>query len=167
MSFVADIQSNQHRGDLFNDASVLQLSTIQRANSRNFARQLANPLSRVFVIAADDHITIDWAVLLEKVSGEVMKRGYNCYALRNKFRRLLRRRALPHAESVRGFASDARSQRDSGVYKYLSGTQRRLDVLQGLSVRFKRNRQHNDFGIAARESVLGARYLFIGPGFLG
>ncbi len=61
MSFVADIQPNQHRGDLFNDASVLQLSTIQRANSRNFARQLANPLSRVFVIAADDHITIDWA----------------------------------------------------------------------------------------------------------
>src|SRR5438270_14046245 len=100
MAFVADIKTDQDRGDLLNDASILQLSSIKSTHPWNFSSQLANPLSRGFVIAAYDHVTIDWAVLLEKVSGQVMKGGYHDYALRNKFRRLLRRRALPHPESV-------------------------------------------------------------------
>src|SRR2546430_2548817 len=129
MAFVADVKTDQDRGDLLNNTGILKPSAIQSTHSGNFSRQLANTLSRGFVIAAYDHVTIDWAVLLEKVSGQVMKRGYHYYAFRNKFRRLLRRRTLPHAESVRGFASDARSQGDSGIDQYLAGTQCRFDVL--------------------------------------
>jgi hypothetical protein len=80
------------------------------------------------------------------------------YTFGHEFCRLLRGRALPHAEGPRGPAANAGGQRHSGVDKNLSGTQRWLDVLQGLSMRFKRNGEYNDLGIAAREFILRARY---------
>ena len=54
MAFVTNIQADQHRGDLLNHAGVFQLSTVESANSWNFARQFANALSGVFIVAADD-----------------------------------------------------------------------------------------------------------------
>src|SRR5256885_1380650 len=144
MALVSDIEADQDCGDLLNDAGILQLSSVKRAHPGNFSRQLANTLSRGFVIAAYDHVTIDWAVLLEKVSGQVMKRGYHYYAFRNKFRRLLRGRALPHAQSTRRLSAHTCRQRHGRIHKNLSGTQGRLDVLQHLSLSFERNRKDDD-----------------------
>src|ERR1700759_303766 len=129
MALVPDVQADQHRGDLLNDAGVLQLSTVQSANSGNFSRQFTDTLARVFVVAAYDHVAINRCFLLKKIGGQIVKRGHHDHPIGYKFRGLLRSRALPDAESTRGFATDARGERDSGIYENLSGTQRRFDVL--------------------------------------
>ena len=120
MAFVADVKSDENGGDLLNDAGVLQLSSVEGANSRNFSRQFANALSGVLIIAADDDVTIDRALLFEKVSGQIMKCRHYHHSLGYNFRSLLRGRALPDTESAGGLASDTGSQRDGGVNQYLS-----------------------------------------------
>lgn len=97
MAFVPDVEAYQHSGDLLDDAGILKSPAIQSANSRNFARQFANALSRVFIITTDDYVTIDWTVLFEKVSGQIMKRGDHDHTFGHKLRCLLRRRSLPDA----------------------------------------------------------------------
>src|SRR3954465_9319069 len=123
MPFVPDVQSDQHRSDLLNNAGIFQLSAVESAYTGNFTGQVANAFARVFVIAADDYVTIDWAILLEKVSGQIMKRCNDDHTFRHKFSRLLCRRALPDAESADGLATNACRQRNSSVDEYLSSPQ--------------------------------------------
>src|SRR3954470_12408820 len=167
MAFVSDVESDENGRDLLNNAGILKSSAVQSANSGNFARQFANPLSSVLVIAADDYVTIDWAILLEKVSGQIMKRCDHDHTFRHEFRRLLCSRALPDAESADGLAANACRQRDGGVYKDLSGPQRRLDVLQGRGLRFKGNGENTNLRITASKSVFSSRSLLLASHFFG
>ena len=123
MAFVPDVESDENGRDLLNNAGVLKSSSIQSANSGNFSRQFANPPSSIFVIAANDHVTIDRAALMEQVGSQVVKRGDHCYPVGHKLRSLLRRRALPDSESARVFAANACRQRDGSVDEYLSSPQ--------------------------------------------
>src|SRR5579872_407225 len=165
MAFVPDVEADQHCGDLLNDAGILKFSAVESANSWNFSRQFTYALSSVFIVAADDHVTIDRACSFEKVGGQIMKRGHNYHTFGHKFGRLLRCRPLPDSESAGRLTPDTGSQRDGGVNEYLAGAQCGFDVLQGFSVRFERNSESNDFGIGASEPVLGARYCFASPDF--
>src|ERR1700688_2803544 len=144
MALVTDVQPNEHGRDLLDDAGILQLSAVEGANSRNFARQFADALSTFFIIAANDHIAINRTTLLQKVRGQIVKRRNYCDPFGNKFSSLLCSRTLPYAESARRFPADAGRQRYSCVHKNLPGTQRRFDVLQHVSLRFKGHREDDN-----------------------
>src|SRR3954464_1197544 len=123
MAFVSDVESDENGRDLLNNAGILKSSAVESAYTGNFTGQVANAFARVFVIAADDYVTIDWAILLEKVSGQIMKRCNHDHTFRHEFRRLLCRRALPDTESADGLATNACRQRNSSVDEYLSSPQ--------------------------------------------
>src|ERR1700688_1457533 len=54
VTFVADVQPDEHGCNLLYDAGILQLAAVQRAHSGNFACEFANALSGFLVIAAND-----------------------------------------------------------------------------------------------------------------
>jgi len=59
MNFVPHIQPNQQSGQRFHDAGILQFSAVQRSSTRNLPDQLGRDLSRLFVIAANQHVALD------------------------------------------------------------------------------------------------------------
>ena len=50
MPFVANVQSDQQRGDVFDDTSIFQLAAIDGAYPRNFRRQIRRRLPRAIVV---------------------------------------------------------------------------------------------------------------------
>jgi len=66
MSFVADVQTDQQRRDLFNDARVFQLAAIHGTHSRNLRCQFAGELCRVRIITADNDVTFERIIAIEQ-----------------------------------------------------------------------------------------------------
>ena len=95
-----DIQADQQGCDLLHDARVLQFAAVDGANARNLRGQGANDLSGIRIIAADNHIAVDGAIGIQQFGSNVVKCGHNRNAFRHKFGGLLRRGALPDAESA-------------------------------------------------------------------
>src|ERR1700684_3618955 len=65
MPLVADVQADEQRGNLLDDARVFQLAAINGANARNLGGKFARELRRVGIVAADNHIAIEWRVSVE------------------------------------------------------------------------------------------------------
>ena len=62
VAFVPDVQADQQRCNLLQDASVLQFAAVEGANAGNLCGQVSHDLAGIRVIAANDHITVDRAV---------------------------------------------------------------------------------------------------------
>src|SRR6266404_5662879 len=75
MSLVSDIEPDQHCSDLLDNAGIFQLAAVERTHPRNFSCQLADSLSGLLIIAAHDHVAIDWAVLVQQFRRNTVKRG--------------------------------------------------------------------------------------------
>ena len=114
MPLMADVESDQQRGDLLHDACILEFAAIERAH-RNLCRQFADRLGRILVVAAHDHVTFDRAVAVHHIGRAILKCGDHGHAFGNEFCGLLRGRSLPHSESSAGAATHASGQRYRGV----------------------------------------------------
>src|SRR6201997_51867 len=95
VAFVANVQANQQSGDLLDDARILQLSAIDRADAGNLRREFARELCGIGIIAADDDVTIERIVAAQQICRQVVKSRNNTYFLWNKLRGLLRGGTLP------------------------------------------------------------------------
>ena len=89
MALVPDVKADQKRGYLFQDASVFQFATINRAHAGNSCSQQSNHLTGFRIIAADDHIAFHRAVGVEKFGRDVLERGDHRYTLGSEFRGFL------------------------------------------------------------------------------
>src|SRR5216683_4142272 len=111
MSFVSDVESNQKRGDLFQDARRFQLAAVNRAYAGNLGSQSPYFVGGVGVVAADDDIAVDRSVGIQQFGGGIVERGHHRHSLGNQFGGLLRDGALPDAEGTSGAAAHAGRQR--------------------------------------------------------
>src|ERR1700756_419152 len=59
---VTDIQPDQQRRDRLDDARVLQFAAVQRADSGNLRGQLHRQFPGVFVVAANQHVAVNWSI---------------------------------------------------------------------------------------------------------
>src|ERR1700704_5621392 len=99
VAFVPDVETDQQRCDLLDDAGVLEFAAIDRSHARDLRRELHRNLRGIRIIAAYDHVAIDIFIIVavEYVRRNVVECRDDRNALRDKLSRLLRRRALPHA----------------------------------------------------------------------
>src|SRR5208283_1409158 len=146
VAFVADVQADQQRGNLLDKASVLQFAAINRSHTGDLRREFHRKLRGILVVAAYDYVAIDIVVSSEFFCGQVVECGRDRNALRNKFRRLLRRRALPYAEGAAGAATDARSERNGGVDQNAAGADRGFQLLQQFGLSCERHGEHEQIG---------------------
>ncbi len=66
VAFVSDVEPNQERGDLLQDARGLQLAAVNRTYARNLRSQSSYFLGGVGVVAADDHVAVDRSIGIQK-----------------------------------------------------------------------------------------------------
>src|ERR1700730_11346249 len=94
--FMPDVKTDQQRGDLLDDTRILELAAINRSHARNLRREFHRNLRGIGIIAAYDHIAVHVPaiVAVEHVRRNVVKRGGDGTAFRNKLCRLLGGRAL-------------------------------------------------------------------------
>ena len=69
MSLMADVESDKQRGDLLEDARILQLPPIDGAHSGKLRGERSRELTGVSVIAADDHVAVERFISVQKFSG--------------------------------------------------------------------------------------------------
>src|ERR1700687_1897617 len=60
--FVPDVETDQQRGDLLDNARVLKLAAIDRSHARNLHCEFHRNLRGIRIVAAYDHIAIDIVV---------------------------------------------------------------------------------------------------------
>jgi len=101
VSFVANVQPDEQRCDLFQNPRGFQFSTIQRADARNSSSQCSHDPARLRIVAAHNHIAIDRSVGVQHFRANILKSGNHRDPGRNQFGGLLCCRALPHASHVR------------------------------------------------------------------
>src|SRR6185369_1729965 len=130
VALVTNIEADQQRGDLFQDARVLQLSAINGAHARNFCRQRSYCHGRVGVVAADYDVAVDGSVSVQYICRRIVERGYHRHARRHEFGGLLCRGAFPEAKSASGSAADAGGKGHSGVNHDAAFRDCRLDLLR-------------------------------------
>ena len=118
-----DVEADQERGDLFQDARIFQFAAVDGAHAGNLCGQRLLLFAwRLRIITADDHVAVDRTVGVQNFGGSVVKRGHDRNSLGYEFGSLLRGRALPDAESAGGAATDARRQRHGSVDHDAAGT---------------------------------------------
>src|SRR5215468_3535876 len=79
MPLVANVESDEQRGDLLDDPGVFQFAAIDRAYARNLGGEIAYRLRGARIIAADDHVALDRAVAVQNVGRTVLKSGHHGY----------------------------------------------------------------------------------------
>ena len=67
MSFMPDVKADQQRGELLDDARVLQFAAINCSYARNLYREFHRDLRGVRIVAADDYITIYIVIAVKDV----------------------------------------------------------------------------------------------------
>src|SRR5260221_2804944 len=161
--FVPDIETDQQRRDLFDDACVLQLPTINRSHASDLRREFHRNLRGIRIIAAYDDIAIDIVVdvAVEYVCRNVLECRCDRNALRNKFRRLLRCRALPHADGATGASAHTRRQRNGSVNQDAARADRRFLPLQQRCLPFQQHCEHQQIARGARSRILHPQNLSI------
>src|SRR5258708_7539896 len=159
--FVPDIETDQQRRDLFDDACVLQLPTINRSHASDLRREFHRNLRGIRIIAAYDHVAIDIFIAVEHVRRDILESRRNRNTLRDQFRRLLRCRALPHADGAAGASAHTRRQRNGSVDQDAARTDRRLQFLKQRCLPFERHGEHQQIARGARSRILHPRNLSI------
>src|SRR5438105_5206345 len=151
VAFVPDVETDQQRGDLLDNARILQLPAINRSHARDLHREFHRDLRGIRIIAAHDHVAIDVFVIVavELFCRNVLERGRDRNALRNKLSRLLRSRALPHAYGAAGASAHAGSQRNRGINQNAARTNCRLQLLQQRRLTFERHSEHQQIAGSA------------------
>src|ERR1700747_2672038 len=110
MTLVPDIQADEQRRNLLENARVFQLSAINSSNPGNLRAESTRNLGRIGIVAADDDVAVEIFVSVEKLSRQIVKRSRHAHALGHKFGGLLRGRSLPHAKRARGAPAHAGSE---------------------------------------------------------
>src|SRR6266403_5022877 len=64
VAFVPDVETDQQRGDLLDNARILKLPAINRSHIRDLRREFHRDLRGIRIIAAHDHVAIDVFVLV-------------------------------------------------------------------------------------------------------
>ena len=91
----ANVEADQQRGDLLQDARIFQFAAVDGAHPGDFRRESSHRLQGGRVIAADDHVAVDDRIAVQDVRGRVVERRHDRNSLGYEFRGLLRRRAFP------------------------------------------------------------------------
>src|ERR1700694_547373 len=81
---VPDVETDQQRGDLLDNARVLELAAINRSHARDLRREFHRNQRCIGIIAAYDHIAIDIFIAVEHVRRHVLERGRDRNALRHQ-----------------------------------------------------------------------------------
>src|SRR6202795_632931 len=84
VAFVPDVETDQQRGDLLDDARILQLATINRSHARDLRREFHRNLRGIGIIAAYDDVAIDIFIAVEHIRRNVLERGRDRNTLRDK-----------------------------------------------------------------------------------
>src|SRR5712692_3172275 len=166
VALVPDVQSDQERSDLLQDARAFQFAAIDGAHARNSCGQRSHGLTGAGIIAADDYVAVHRAVRIQQFGGDILERGHDRYALGNQFHGLLRGGALPDTERASGSATDAGSQGHGSVNHNTAGANRRLDSFQQSSVAFKRNGEQHEVRGGACVNIFFAGNLSMSSNFL-
>src|SRR6266853_5120089 len=64
VAFVPDVETDQQRGELLDNARILKLPAINRSHIRDLRREFHRDLRGIRIIAAHDHVAIDVFVLV-------------------------------------------------------------------------------------------------------
>src|SRR6266704_5963431 len=73
VALMADVQSDEQRGNLLENARVFQLAAINGTHAGNLRSKHTHGLSRIRIIAANDHIAFYGAIAIQKVSGNILE----------------------------------------------------------------------------------------------
>src|ERR1700674_5330549 len=149
VAFVPDVETDQQRGDLLDDARVLKLAAINRSHAHNLRREFHRNLCGIRIIAAHDDVAINILIAVEYICRNVLERGRDRNTLRDKLGCLLRSRALPHADGAAGASAHARSQRNGGIDQDAARPNRRLQLLQQHCLSFERHGEHQQIAGSA------------------
>ena len=156
VALVANIEADQERGDLFQDARIFQFAAINGAHAGNFCRQRSYRRRGVGVVAADNDVAVNGSIAIQDLGGRVMERGHYRHSRWHEFGSLLCRGTLPDAQSAGGPAAHAGGKRHSGVNHDAAFRDRRLDLLEQGAVAFKRDGEHQQIGGSASGAVFVA-----------
>src|SRR5215831_5511345 len=137
MSLVANVESDEKRGDVLNNAGILELAAVDRADTRNFGSEIAHRLSSGRIFAAHDHVALHRAVAVHHVGGTVLKGSHNGHAFGDQFRGLLGGRSLPDAERARSATTDSAGERNGSVDQDAARLERWLEFLQQSRLAFE------------------------------
>src|ERR1700694_5640781 len=161
MPFVPDVETDQQRGDLLDDARILKLPAINRAHARDLRCEFHRYLCGIWIIAAHDDVAIDIVIAVEHFRRNVLECGDDRNALRAKLSRLLGSRALPHADGPTGASANARSQRNGGIDQDAARADRRLQLLQQRCLPFEGHGEHQQIAGGAGCRIFQSRNLSI------
>ena len=84
-----DVQADQNRRDLLNDAGIFQLAAVDGADAGNLGGKFARQLRRIGIVTADNDIAVERYVSVEQISREIMKCGNDADFFRHHFGSLL------------------------------------------------------------------------------
>src|ERR1700733_10744310 len=164
VAFVANVEADQQRGDLFDDARVLKFAAVDGAYARNLHGEFYRNLRGIRIIAAHDHVAVDIVgeVAVEHICRDVLKCCHYGNALWNQLRRLLRRGALPHAEGAAGASADACSEWNRSIDQNAPRADRRLQLFEQCGLAFERNGEHKEIAGGAGRRIFHPGNLSMG-----
>src|SRR6267378_6467996 len=71
--FVPDVETDQERGDLLDNARTLELAAINRSHARDLRREFHRYLCGIRIIAAHDDVATDIFIAVEHVRRNVLE----------------------------------------------------------------------------------------------
>jgi hypothetical protein len=139
---VPDVEADQQSCNLFHDARVFQFAAVDGADAGNLGGQIAHDLDGSGIVAANNHIAVDWTIDIEQFGSCVVKGGYDGNALGHKLSSLLRCGALPDAQCAGRRDRQRLRLRNGRINDDAAGTNRGLELLQQRGVTFEWNCEH-------------------------
>src|SRR5215471_1323195 len=88
-------------GDLLENAGILELAAVERADAGNPGGERARNLGGARVVTADEDVAFHRSVFVQQLGGNILKGGNNPDSAWNQFGGFLGGRSLPDAESAR------------------------------------------------------------------
>ena len=162
VAFVSDVEADQERGDLLEMRAFSSLPPSMARTPGILAARVAHFLSGIGIVAADDHVAVDWRIRIQQFSGDVVKCGDHRDSFGNEFGGLLRGRTLPDAESASGASADAGGERDGGIDHDAAGANRGLELFEQSGLAFERDGENQQVGGGAGGGVFVARNFGVG-----
>ena len=101
MDTVFAIERNQQRCQLLHNSGVLQLSPMEGPHAGDFLSQFVGHLPGAIVITANNDVTLNPGLAVQKNRRQILKGSSHGHAFRHQFGRLLGGRPLPDAQCPR------------------------------------------------------------------
>jgi hypothetical protein len=142
---VAGVDGDQQRRHRLRHAGHLQAPAVDAAQAVDALDQRRAALLVGAPVAAEQDVLVDVAVEVAQQRGaDGVQRAEHGDALGHHLLRLLRGRALRHAEHARRAPADGRRQRHRRVDEHLSGRQHVAQVVQRLGLTAKRHAEDHE-----------------------